>query len=558
MRIKNCLQGTQDWHDFRASHLNASDAPAMMGVSPYKTRTELLHQKHTGIAPDVDEATQARFDNGHIVEASARPLAEEIIGQELFPITVADDADVLGASLDGITMGEDVIWEHKSLNKEKAALVDNGECPEWDYPQVQQQLMITGAEKCLYMVSNGTKENMHCCWVKPDPAFQDMLIKGWKQFEKDLAEYQPTEAEPEVMGRAPEELPALFAEVQGKVISTNLTEFKNHALVIFQSINKDLTTDEDFANAEKTVKWCESVETKLEATKEHVLGQTTSIDELFRTIDEIKEEARRTRLDLNRLVQSRKKSIRDEILFEAKTKLADHIDQINAILGGKFKIPDVQADFAGVMKNKRTISSLRNAVDTELARAKLEANAVADKIRINLDTMRSEAEGYEGLFPDAQQLVLKENDDLSNLIKLRISEHKQTEQKRLDEERERIRQEEQAKAEAAAREEQARIAEQHKAEQARAEAEETARMERAAEAEVDGITEADQPAPAEARQQPGNAPAPIKPAVSAHKPSDDQIIEVLALHYRVHESKIVEWLLDMDLHQASDKLAQSM
>lgn len=557
MKIINVLQGTKEWHEFRANHLNASDAPAMMGVSPYKSRTELIHEKHTGIAPDVDDATQARFDGGHAAEASARPLAEEIIGQDLFPITVADDEDRLGASLDGITMGEDIIWEHKSLNKAKAALVDSGECPESDYPQVQQQLMITGAEKCLYMISDGTKDNMHHCWVKPDLALQKMLVKGWEQFEKDLADYQPTEAEPEVMGRAPEELPALFAEVQGKVISTNLAEFKNQALNIFQSINKDLATDEDFANAEKTVKWCEGVETKLEATKEHVLGQTASIDELFRTIDEIKDEARRTRLDLNKLVQSRKKSIRDEILFEAKSKLADHIDQINATLGGKIKIPDVKADFPGVMKNKRTISSLRNAVDTELARAKLEANEVADKIRLNLDTLRSEAEGFAGLFPDAQQLVLKENDDLSNLIKLRISEHKQAEQKRLDEERERIRQEEQAKAEAAAREEQARIAEQHKAEQARAEAEETARMERAAEAEVDGITEADQPAPAEA-QQPGSAPAPIKPAVSAHRPSDDQIIEVLALHYRVHESKIIEWLLDMDLHQASDKLAQSM
>ena len=37
----------------------------MMGVSPYKTRAELLREMHTGVAADVDIATQKRFDNGH-------------------------------------------------------------------------------------------------------------------------------------------------------------------------------------------------------------------------------------------------------------------------------------------------------------------------------------------------------------------------------------------------------------------------------------------------------------------------------------------------------------
>lgn len=41
----------------------------------------------------------------------------------------------------------------------------------------------------------------------------------------------------------------------------------------------------------------------------------------------------------------------------------------------------------------------------------------------------------------------------------------------------------------------------------------------------------------------------------ATRPSDDEIIDALALHFRVHESKVVEWLLDMDLQAASDRLA---
>jgi colicin import membrane protein len=49
------------------------------------------------------------------------------------------------------------------------------------------------------------------------------------------------------------------------------------------------------------------------------------------------------------------------------------------------------------------------------------------------------------------------------------------------------------------------------------------------------------------------APAPAAP--KERRPTDDQIIDVLALHYRVHESKVIEWLLDVDLTAASERLA---
>ena len=76
-------QGTPDWHAFRASHFSASDAPAMMGVSPHKTRSELLREKATGEVRPVSAYQQLIFDRGHRFETLARPLAEEIVGDEL-------------------------------------------------------------------------------------------------------------------------------------------------------------------------------------------------------------------------------------------------------------------------------------------------------------------------------------------------------------------------------------------------------------------------------------------------------------------------------------------
>lgn len=40
------------------------------------------------------------------------------------------------------------------------------------------------------------------------------------------------------------------------------------------------------------------------------------------------------------------------------------------------------------------------------------------------------------------------------------------------------------------------------------------------------------------------------------RPDDDEIIKVLALHFRVHESQVITWLLDMDLQAASERMAK--
>ena len=87
MKTHNLIQGSPEWLAYRAQNFNASDAPAMMGCSAYKTRAELLREVHTGVIADVDAGTQKRYDNGHRVEALARPLAEEFIGEELYPVT---------------------------------------------------------------------------------------------------------------------------------------------------------------------------------------------------------------------------------------------------------------------------------------------------------------------------------------------------------------------------------------------------------------------------------------------------------------------------------------
>lgn len=459
MKTHNLIQGSAEWLAYRAQNFNASDAPAMMGCSTYKTRRQLLHEKHTGITPEVDAATQRRFDDGHRFEALARPLAEKIIGEELYP--VVGSSGKLSASFDGLTMLEDIGFEHKTLNAELRECMegeDEGPRLPLQYRvQMEQQLMVSGAERVLFMASkwegNTLIEERHC-WYASDPALRSKIISGWLQFEEDLADYTAPAVETEVIGHTPETLPALRIEVTGMVTASNLEAYKSHALAVFAGINRELKTDQQFADAEKVVKWCGDVEARLAAAKQHALSQTESIDALFRAIDDIGAEARRTRLELDKLVKARKEAVRGEIVAGGIAALRDHIDSLNARLSRPY-MPPMTADFAGAISGKRTVSSIQNAVDTTLANAKIEASAKADRIQVNLTTLRELGRGHVFLFADISSIIHKENDDLAALVKLRIAEHQQKEAARIEAETARIRaeveQQERVKAEQAAR-----------------------------------------------------------------------------------------------------------
>jgi len=425
-------QGSDDWHQHRARSLNASELAAVMGMSAYISRSELIKQKVTGIIPEIDAQTQRRFDAGHEFEAIARPWAEEIIGSDLYPVVLAGETDglSLSASLDGLTMASDISWEHKTGRADLLTSLDQGVIPDEYHPQMEMGLMLSGAEKCLFMASSGDKDAMRWAWYLQNLELRAKIIPTWAQFAIDLAAYVPTATEVKPVGRSPETLPALHIEVTGMVTASNLAEYKAHALAVFGSINRELVTDQDFASAESTVKWCGDIESRVAAAKQHALGQTASIDALFRALDEISAEARATRLELDKLVKNRKDSIRAEIVSNGRNALADHMDALGERIG-RHLMPSVPVDFANAIKGKRTLDSMRDAVAVELARAKIAANEIADRISFNLRTIDAHAE-YAFLFNDRASIVLKHPEDLQMLVKVRIDEHRVNEAARLE------------------------------------------------------------------------------------------------------------------------------
>lgn len=449
MNVIPVVSNTPEWMEIRALHDTASEAPAAHGKSKFTSRTDLMRQKATGLTPEVGGAKQSLFNRGHSAEASARSLAEAILGGELYPVTatLTIEGIALLASLDGATMDEEIIWEHKLFSESLAADVRAGTLDPHYTLQLDQQLLVSGAKKCLFMTSDGTDANMAWCWYESSQAKFDVLVAGWKQFRADLAAYVPATPMPVVVATVMESLPAVVVRVQGElVVASNLPEFGLALRAFIDRIPVKPTTDQEFADTESACKALKKAEDALESAETSSLAQLVSVEEMRRMTADLRNLARTTRLAKEKLVVAQKDALRLQIVQRGKAELAAHMAALNTRLGKPY-MPEVSADFANAIKNKRTIESLNDAVNTLLANTKIEASAIADKIQANLATLVELGSEHKFLFADAAQIVLKAPDDLTMLVKSRISEHKAAEEKRIEAERERIRTEELARIE---------------------------------------------------------------------------------------------------------------
>lgn len=421
----NVTQGSPEWLAARAKCFNASEAPAMMGVSPYKTRSALLSEKATGIVPEVDAATQARFDMGHEVEALARPLVEEIIGEELYPIVATDDTGRFLASSDGATMLCDIGFEHKAFNKDIAFQVDNGIVPESHRAQLDHQFMVFGFEKIIFVCSDGTRENLHYCWYYPQPERIAALRAGWEQFEKDLANYKPEPETVKPVGEKIEGLPALIVQVEGRVVATNMDAFKAAADSFLARLPSasDLKTDQDFADADQAAKDCKDAEEKLQIVKAQAQSQAVSIDEAFRAIDHISEKIRAARLSLEKVVKAEKENRKAEVVSTTQAEYEAYCFSVASRVGipaGVFP----RITFGETVKGLKTIASMKDKLSVALANAKVETNAIADRIENNRKLL-----GIHGhLFPDFDRVCTKLEEDFSSLVSARVAQDEQRKQ----------------------------------------------------------------------------------------------------------------------------------
>lgn len=451
MRIHELVQGSDEWAAFRLTRHGASEAAAMLGLSKKTTRSELLRVKHTGTPKEFSDWVQENIlDYGHEVEALARPLIEEIIGEDLYPVTCSDEdsGGHLSASCDGLTMAADTAFEHKQWNAELAASVSNGTLPDAHMPQCQQIMMITGAQRVIFTVSDGTPNNMVWMEVLPDEAWFERIRDGWTQFDRDLTSYSLPEQRPMMVAEAVQALPAVAVQVIGQisvrenfnVFETALRDFLENKLI------REPQTDQDFVDLDQQIKAMKKAEDTLNAAEAMMLAQIDSVDQAKRQKDMLAKLVRDNRLMAEKLLESEKTRRRAEKVEAARKAFTAHLSELQREIQD-LQLDVVMPDFAGAIKGLKTLSSIDDKLDTTLANGKIAADRQAKDLRAKLAWVDENASEYRALLADLQQLAAKPLDDFRLAVTSRIDAHKKAEEAKLEAQRERIRQQEREKLE---------------------------------------------------------------------------------------------------------------
>lgn len=504
MKIYNVTQGSTEWHALRARHHCASEAPVMMGASKKTSRTELVRMKATGDEKVFSEWVQTHLlDRGHEVEAQARAMIEEDLGEDLYPATIGDDQERFLASFDGITMSGEVGFEAKLWNEELAAAVraEATELPGGHHWQLEHQLLANrDLQRIVFTCTDGTRDKTVKMVYKRVPGRAEALERGWAQFDEDVKNYVHVETVPKATATLRAGLPAVVIDVTGNVaLESNLDKLGAALRFYVEAIPAKPTTDEDFANCEQAVKDLKTAEERLEAAEAAALARFESVEAMRTLVASMIDLARTTRLRTDRLVKDRKEAIRAEILASAKATFAEHVAKLNQRLGRPF-MPVVPCDFAGAMRAKKTVAGLHDAVNVMLASGKIAANEIADRIQVNLTCLAELAKGYEGLFADLHELCLKTEEHFRLVVQSRIAE----ENNKRAAERERIRAEEEAKAVAK--------------------------------------VEAQRPAPTPAPHAPPTQLRPAPRHTTRPRPTDAEIIAAMAQHFNAPQQDVVAWL----------------
>lgn len=451
MQIHQVEQGSPEWHALRDDdYFTASNAPAMMGASPYKSRPALMAEMKGAAKEPISERQQALFDDGHAAEASARDHLEMETMRDWPALvgTIEIDGLRLLASFDGLILGYRA-WEHKLWNKTLVENVRNNVLEPKHYWQLEHQALVAGVDEILFTTSDGTTVNRASMVYESQPERRQAIIDGWKQFAIDLEGFE-IEAKQEVIpAQKVEALPAVNYKMDGAMITSNIKD----VLVAIQDraareSNRVLESDTDFASKDEFNKSVKALRASLKEKVEAVQGEFATYADFATTAAEIDKVLQKMQSHGEKQVDKAKADKKAKIKRDGIDAVTAHIQACNARMAPVLihEITDAAADFDAVMKNKRTIESLETEVNQEVARVKIAMTKATDLVEANLIIMRDLAKDHEFLFNDFRTIVNQASESFTAVVKTRIAEHEAAAKIKADEEREKIRQEEQANA----------------------------------------------------------------------------------------------------------------
>lgn len=187
-------QNTPEWLEMRKSKIGASDAPIIMGESPYGTPLQLYEEK-IGIRERYQHGGMAL---GHKREPIARRLFEEEMLCAVEPTVVVHPVhEWMMASLDGYDQASNLAVEIKNPNEQDHETARQGKVPQKYFAQLQHQMEILFAlngVKSIHYFSHRHGDTVNLLVERDEKYIQKMLEKE-RDFFNCLTSRTPPESQ---------------------------------------------------------------------------------------------------------------------------------------------------------------------------------------------------------------------------------------------------------------------------------------------------------------------------------------------------------------------------
>jgi putative phage-type endonuclease len=195
------IQGSAEWHDWRAGGIGASDVSAVIS-SPYAMKTaRALWMIRSGRKPADNLSRNPFVLRGQRLEPYARAAIEQylesVIGVRDFAIPMClqhDEHEFIRVSLDGmLSTGEPTELKVPSWENFELVLKEGRNSVLYNryVPQVQDQMLCTGADHGYLAFYRYLDNKLAVFEIKRDQSFIDMLVEKqawwWDLYNRDEA-----------------------------------------------------------------------------------------------------------------------------------------------------------------------------------------------------------------------------------------------------------------------------------------------------------------------------------------------------------------------------------
>lgn len=177
--MSEMIQKSDAWLSKRRTMIGASDAPIIMGVSPWHTQYTLWQEKLQLIP---EKKKKPHMQEGLDIEDKARESFRKETGIAVFPeVVFHGENNFMMASLDGLSPDRKTGVEIKHPGIEDHMIAVGGQVPEKYFPQLQHQMEVLQMDEWYYY-SWLSKTQTALVKVKRDDKYIKSMMEKEKEF----------------------------------------------------------------------------------------------------------------------------------------------------------------------------------------------------------------------------------------------------------------------------------------------------------------------------------------------------------------------------------------